>query len=464
MKVYDTTSKPTPDREPISVYPAIAAQRDDAFVPGTWVIEEGAAARGGASCDVNNRVLQVPRANTQAARLVRAHELTHARVSPVGDVLERAWAMGVHPRALSCAEEARVNYLIAKAGFDVEHLADGTEKESGTMVAVAGDWAEALCFAVAIVNTGSEKPYLSGIRQGNKDWVAPMRAVLKRVNEILTENPVAYVASTKPTADGMPEGFTNITLPIARLLSTYMSAEVPVSRDELSRFKRGMDPGGRRPPAGVFAPLVWLDQPEFDRVNLRGDVRRARPSNAGVAMRYPSRALTDPHRRVMAKKTRVGGGIVLIDQSGSMDMEPEEVREFARTHPKALLVGYSHRPGDPGGTANVWILAANGKVASAPIAGNVGNGVDGPILEWAIAQRRSSEPIVWVCDGQVTDAHDHPGPQLTAECGELVARHKIRLVRNLAAVSAALAHPRGLVPSEYPEYGRIGRYLATRSR
>ena len=36
--------------------------------------------------------------------------------------------------------------------------------------------------------------------------------------------------------------------------------------------------------------------------------------------------------------------------------------------------------------------------------GNVGNGVDGPALRFALSSRRGREPVIWVCDGQVTDS------------------------------------------------------------
>jgi len=462
VKTYDRVANKSVDSAPIRVYPALAAAREDGFVPGPWTIQEGQARRGAASCDVNNRVMEVPGEPTMSARLVRAHELTHARVSPTGDVLERAWAEGIHERALSCAEEARVNFLVGRAGFDVEHLCDGTEKDAGEKTALLGDWAEALCFAVATLNTGSEKPFMSGIRKGDKSWATPMKVILKRVNEILNGPSLSDVASTKITSDGYPLGFKEVTLPIARLLSMYMNVELPGDSDAMRRFRRGTVPGNRRPASGRFADLVWLDQPEFDRVNKRGVVRRTKPSQTGQVMRYPSRLLTDPQKRVMGQKSRTDGGLVIIDQSGSMDLPLEEVRAFARRFPRARLVGYSHRPGDVGRTPNCWFLAANGKVFETEIPANIGNGVDGPILKWAIANRRGHEPLVWVCDGQVTDSHDHPGDTLTKECAELILRNKIRIVTHLSQVPNALAHPRGLRQSEYKNFGRIGRALANR--
>jgi hypothetical protein len=127
--------------------------------------------------------------------------------------------------------------------------------------------------------------------------------------------------------------------------------------------------------------------------------------------------------------------------------------------PDALVVGYSHRPGDHGVTPNVWVLADRGSVATRVPSGNVGNGVDGEVLAWALRRRRGTEAIVWVTDGQVTDSHDHPDERLTIQCAELVRRHRIRLVKELGGAGRALSSGRSTNRSEWPQYGRLGRKL-----
>ena len=145
----------------------------------------------------------------------------------------------------------------------------------------------------------------------------------------------------------------------------------------------------------------------------------------------------------------------MIDQSGSMDVTVEELDGLLASAPEALIVGYSHRPGDTGGTPNVWVLAKAGLVASRARAGNVGNGVDGPVLRWVLRHARPSGAVIWVTDGQVTDSHDHPCHSLSLECARLVQRHQIRLVRGLSEVQATL---RGRT-SIGEGFGRVGREL-----
>lgn len=176
-------------------------------------------------------------------------------------------------------------------------------------------------------------------------------------------------------------------------------------------------------------------------------------------MRYPSRLLTDDYKRAFVQRTSVHGGIILIDQSGSMDLDATSLGALLQRAPDALVVGYSHRPGDSGATPNVWILADRGAVARTCPSGNVGNGVDGPVLRWAIARRRGLEPIIWVTDGQVTDSHDHPDETLTGECAALVRRHSIRLVRELSGAGRALSMGRTMSSGQLSQFGRIGRKL-----
>jgi hypothetical protein len=85
---------------------------------------------------------------------------------------------------------------------------------------------------------------------------------------------------------------------------------------------------------------------------------------------------------------------VVIDQSGSMDLSSEQLDELLSLSPSLTVIGYSHRPGDVAATPNVWILARGGRrVASDDLpSGNVGNGVDLPVLEFANGLRRSGEP------------------------------------------------------------------------
>jgi hypothetical protein len=382
----------------------------------------------------------------------------HARVSP--HLREHYGALAdMSPRALECAEEFRINTLVARLGFDVALLRDGSEKSGGRRLAESGDWSEALCFMLAVLGTGSEKEYLAGVRQLQPTWMAGMRAVRKRALGVVVALSATTLGATRLNEDHLPSGYANVTVVLARLLSQSMVARPPVTPDALRAFRRSLEPGGRRPATGRFAELVFDESLAMSFRARAGGLRRARPATSGSTMRYPSRLFTDDQKRAFAQRVSVHGGIVIIDQSGSMDLDASALSALLQRAPDALVVGYSHRPGDGGATPNVWILADRGAVAQSCPSGNVGNGVDGPVLHWALARRRGSEPLIWVTDGQVTDSHDHPDDTLTTECATLVREHRIRLVREMPDARRALSLGRTSSRAQWSQFGRIGRKL-----
>jgi len=437
----------------VTVFPEFVAGRHDDFPVRGWRVAEGSSQRGGASCNFTDRLLTVPLGPLPADRVVRAHELVHTRISPHTPVV--ASELGVHPRAVECAEEFRVNTVLLRLGFDVGQLCDGSERIGGARLAQSGQWDEALCFYFAVLGTGAEKPYLAGIRSERKEWVPAMQAVAKRARSMVLHVTTQGIGATEVTQSGLPSGYLAFTVPLAKTISMAMTAQLPSSSDELRRFRRTLEPGARRPPTGQFAQLVVATHEGPKSVRRRTVQRRLRPSNTGVVFRYPSRLLTDPQPRPFGIKQRASGGVILIDQSGSMDIDADDIEALLRVAPDSLVLGYSHRPGDLGATPNAWILADASGVVTSPPKGNVGNGVDGPALRWALGLRRPSETLVWVSDGQVTDANDHPCDSLSLECALLVRRHRIRMVRSLDQVESAF---RGIqLPLD--RFGRVGRVL-----
>jgi hypothetical protein len=440
------------------VFPELVTGRDDGFVNASWTVRSGSTRRGEASCNLTDRILEVPLGGDATSRVVRAHELMHARVSPHriehGDVLDE-----VAPRALECAEELRINTLIARLHFDVSLLRDGSEKEGARRIAERGDWSEAVCFLMAVLGTGGEKEYLAGIRKIEPTWMAGLRALRKRALGLMDTFTSSALGSTRLNEELLPSGYVDATVVLARILSQSMAARPPTSPEELRAFRRSLEPGGRRPPTGRFASLTFDDSVQMVARPRGSGVRHARPSTTGPTMRYPSRLLTDERKRAFAGRSTSHGGVIVIDQSGSMDIDDESWSRLLRRAPDALVVGYSHRPGDNGVTPNAWILANRGAVASTIRSGNIGNGVDGAVLAWAVRQRHGSEPIVWVTDGQITDSHDHPDEHLTLQCAEMVRRHRIRLARELDDTARALSKGRVTARSQWPRFGRLGRKL-----
>ncbi|OYV64477.1 MAG: hypothetical protein B7X07_06310 [Actinobacteria bacterium 21-64-8] len=440
-----------------SIFPELVSGRLDDDVVAPWLVRPGSTQRGGASCDLSRRILEVPLETGATARVVRAHELVHARVSPHLEHLIRALDE-VTPRALECAEEFRVNTLLARLGFGVELLSDGSERTGGAAVAGRDDWSEALCFLVAVAGTGAQREFLAGVRKVRPQWMAGLRALAKHVANLAAALPTSTLADTT-ILEGVPVGYARCSLVVARLLTRAMSAHPPEDAESLRTFRRSLEPGARRAPSGHFAELVFAPDTNLAPTSRRGPTRSWRPALSGTSLRYPGRLILDERRRMFAGRVRSGGGVVVIDQSGSMDLTPDDVVELLRVAPEALVVGYSHRPGDLSGVANAWLLARHGRVAPAPPAGNVGNGVDGPVLRWAVNQARQGDPIVWITDGQVTDSNDHPSAVLSQECATLVRRHHIHLARDVLEARAYLRGRRRSSSGHFARFGRVGREL-----
>ena len=143
-----------------------------------------------------------------------------------------------------------------------------------------------------------------------------------------------------------------------------------------------------------------------------------------------------------------------------MDIAQESLEQLLQAVPGVTVIGYSHRPGDISGSPNAWLLADRGRRALSWPVGNVGNGVDGPALEWALSRRSPGDRVVWVTDGQDTDANDHPDDELTARCADLVMRHQVVLVRSIEEVPDGLRRG-GLTALHSAEFGRIGRKMGS---
>ncbi len=442
----------------MSVYPELVTGRTDGAESGRWRVRPGTSLRGGASCDLLGRVIEVPLGPDAASRVVRAHELMHLRISPVAtDFLGSLF--DVSTRALECVEEFRVNALLGRLGFNVALLCDGTEKPGALQLAREGRWDEAVCFLFAVLGTGAEKPFLAGLRRERPEWMPGLRALRRRALVHVERLDNRALASTQLDASGAPEGYARVTIVLARLASQVMHAPAPQGEDALRAFRRSLAPGARRLPTGHFAPLV-LSEAALGLRRRSGAERYRRPSTTGTCLVWPGRLLTDDRRAGFARARRGSGGVVLVDQSGSMGVEPEELSRWLARWPQCVVVGYSHRPGDQGGTPNAWVLVSPGRVKVASAPGNVGNGVDGPALEWALSLRRRGEVMVMVTDGQVTDSHDHPSAELAARVAQLVAAHQVRLVRRLEEVPAALAATRWR--NEWGAFGRLGRAFLIR--
>lgn len=434
----------------------VSAVRRGALREPPWEVEGGTRRRGDAHCDFSQRRLRVPLGSDVRDRIVRAHELAHVRLSP-DEVSEARWP-DIPERALQCAEELRVNHYLGRLGFDVSLLTDGSEGPSGEQLAAAGEWDEMVYFYFAVHQTGAEREYVRAIRRVDKDAATSLKAIGAELSAFLRQVDDEELSSVEnDDLHDAPRGYVAVTIPLARMATRLAGASAASNKEDLRRLRRSMHPGSRRAASGKFASLILADNLTYSPRSSTAAARRVTRRSSGRVVRYPAAMLTDPQRRVFGEWRRSRGGVVLIDQSGSMDLSQEAIDHFLAIAPALTIIGYSHRPGDLTGVPNAWVIAdRRGRCHSIP-SGNVGNGVDGPALAFAATCRRSGDPFVWVSDGQVTDSADHPSSDLARECADFVRRHRVVVRPHLDGAVQALRN--GEKANNPAELGRVGRHL-----
>lgn len=430
-----------------SAFPEWLTRKDDDAK--AWTVHEGTPTRGDAWTNLTACEMKVPFGDDEISRAVRAHEMVHAKVSPKVIGHEYAASIGVELDTLIVAEEFRVNMLAVAAGFDMNNLRDGSETLSGEIAARNKDWNGAVRMLTATAGTKGASDFLRGVAKHDPEMARLLRKVQNELKKMwrndLKNRGTKRIGSTNVKQDGcMPDGFHEFTGKYAKYVQRLIRNEDSDSQGDddepaiptENEIKRGNK-------SGSFARLIELKVPKPVKVDGRIGRKRV-ATDIGRNPRRINRLLTDPDKRVFDKRTRGKGGVVLIDQSGSMHLEDDDIWKIIEHAPGCVIIGYSHRPGSTD-TPNVWVIAERGRVAESVPNGNSGNGVDGPAIRFAAKHLRTGEPFIWVCDGIVTDgASDHPYANLYIECADLVKKHRIHMVEDVEeAVNALKRAARG---------------------
>lgn len=425
--------------------------REDIFQgePTPWKIEDGRPTRGNAWTDIDGRRMRVPLGEDATSRAIRAHEMVHAKVSPaLGPVVPDSHrSLGITTDLATTCEEYRVNYIANKAGFDMSYLYDGSEKREGEIVAKSNNFNDVTYAIATMEGTGAIKPFMAGIRKAVKDGANPamlahalnVRKTIKAVKRSWDKGYTDSVDSTRPYEVDineeeveLPFGYMTGTLGLARHLAGLLRHKGEFPLDEFPGGEEVPDEGGET----GFAPLMLDKLPLTERVAGRLGRKRI-ATNSGRDPRRINRMLTDPERRVFDRRARGLGGVVLIDQSGSMSLSDNDLWQIIKAAPGCVIIGYSHNSYGGNDEPNCWVLADRGKVVGQVRRGNGGNGVDGPALIYALSKRRNNEPVIWVCDGYVTSASDGYTERLGEVCAKIVFKHGVHMVDGVDEAIAA---------------------------
>jgi hypothetical protein len=134
-------------------------------------------------------------------------------------------------------------------------------------------------------------------------------------------------------------------------------------------------------------------------------------------------------KKVFSKKTKVYGGTVLIDASGSMNFDGDDILEVMNEVPAVTIAMYNGM----GRYGNLRIIARNGRrVDDAYIDYHSGRGnvIDKPALEWLGKQEPKR---LWVSDMYVVPTNETSRNALD-ECLDIVKKYNITRLANIDEV------------------------------
>lgn len=477
-----------------------------------WSVEEVGAKRGVARADIINRKIWAPAGLGDLERVIRAHELMHARITPAEELDDWVKRGVASWDSLQAVEEIRVNYAIQQAGFDLNHLTDGAEDADGEYAVISDNWKAAVTFAVATAGTAGGKKFLVGVRRQSKSWANALQKIQKHFWKQIEGANTGRIGRTRCKVEPIfstevhrgiglaPAGFA-WTERWAEYLDRLGAMPSPTKSDKPAKKKgeakssggeeKADESDGDEGSAGedekesksheisnkgggiektlrdlsplnysgssdcTWGKLIWGDT-ILSRVS-KGTLGKKRIAvNYGRSPRRIHRLYTDPQRRCFDQDRKGKGGIVLVDGSGSMSLSRENILQILKVAPGALVAIYSDIDSG-GGQPNIHIIAKDGKCVeekNMPIFGR-GNGVDYPALEWAIAQRKRREPVIWVTDGGVCGTGTGGFMQAMAiQCIKTAKNNKVICVDHVdEAVKLITALNSGrTVNHKYPEY------------
>jgi hypothetical protein len=351
-------------------------------------------------CDLKRAVMEIPRGDSATARLVRLHELCHAKITPRKNPALVAESAGCSHNAIQWAEDCRVSYAIRLCDSCDDALSADELKEVFKQVP-AGDLRTLASFYLAhfflpVVREG----ILTAAVDSGRFTMADRESVNATVARLLDDSFGPFLRNgSRRSMIAKPTGFMKITVPLAQAFDMEYPPRpenpTPEQREEMETQKRVQR---------VTAQKGWG---KLKGVEVMAMPNRIRPKRAigrrfydvGVVPSAVHRMTID--NQIFSTKVKVKGGTILCDASGSMHYKLSDFKRIISEAPAATIAFYAGRAGKGG----IVIAARNGMAADPQhvmrhIRETLGGGneVDAPALRWLIKQ---PGPHYWVSDEEV---------------------------------------------------------------
>ena len=432
--IHSETSRPKGlPRTSFLPYPELVESRN---LRDPWTIEDSNDHEGLPSngiTDKKSRRIFIPL--EAGAEGVSIHEMAHVHWSP-----EKLPRVRYPLILLQAIEDARINLALERIGLKVtldrEQLAHVAHLAARD--AKAGDVAGTLIRAIASLGTDAADTLYDEILALPSHasafavrWVEVVELRLEKAREkvghAVAPFQVARALAKELARDLDRHGLLRKDLEVKGVgcCQFIMDSEALDSRFKSSRLKkyerfiertrgRGRSGEGELPVGrmSIATPPLTIR----GRRVLRAGTAASRPATEGTRISRPDRYAIDG--AIFSRRVRGEGATVLVDTSGSMSLNVEEVEEIVRAAGGAAVVAIYSGRDDKG---ELRIVARGDMRASNEFFKPFGSGniVDLPALEWLAKQ---PEPRLWISDACVTGVGDEGSAELIEACLEVTKR------------------------------------------
>lgn len=363
-------------------------------------------------CDFKGRVIVAPSGNDHMSKIIRTHEMAHARFTKVDFSDEQKKALErIHPAAFQIAEDCLITYELNGLGLPApcncsvcreqaemmttmtaRHVMIGMEEREAREVATI--WTQVKMGQMTELNLPPD-PHSPEREYRERGMPAGHHPITQAVYEIIQSPKIAPIQKRIEIAELLTLAGTRRKLPSKPPKPLKMKQEEG-------------EPDWRK--MTIFHPPLIVDHRTRAYVN--------RISDTGAIPKYMHRLPLD--MKIFGNRKRINRGNVLIDCSGSMGLNDEDLEKLIKRFPAGKVAGYS------GG--ELVILAEDGKMVKEIPEWDDSNECDGPALEWL---EKQSGPKFWVSDGCVTEQGDEFTSRALKACLEIVNRAGIKQVTQI---------------------------------
>ena len=398
-----------------------------------WAVEPSPGDLSGAT-DTKKARLFAPISDSPTARMVRNHELAHAKITPAMAAATMVKRHGVSMEALQWSEDSRISTFLQ---FN-ELVGDDalTDDESDAVARVCGGSVRGIAGALLVnwdlpaQRSRLESAFMrAGIPpvevQGISDRVESIREHAARASRGIGRR-----GRRRPWRATFADrkGFNTFTVPLAKMFD----AEFPEGGSGDKGEKRGPpDRATERKLAAIRGSKNW------GRIT---DVFRPRLDRAVRPPRSPGRRFSDTgviptDGAVFTTRRKTKGGTVLCDASGSMHYDDSDIERILQEAPGSTVAFYAgSNYGTPRG--RIVVAADRGRAATVQEVRRALPGqenlIDGPALRWLA---RQPAPRFWISDEGVGGVADFgPGGPCHRECLEICRAANITIVPTIEAL------------------------------